>query len=106
MRVEQLGLIPPRWAGDRDVRTPNGLYLGPWESGRVAIGVVASYPAVEGIIAKYRGVAAEVYYPFPEKLEGAPRGDTFMRLLVMVFDGTELARIAQALKTSGASSKK
>ena len=106
MRVEQLGLIPPRWAGDWDERTPNGLYLGPWESGRIAIGVGASYPAVEGVIAKYRGVAAEVYYPFPEKLEGAPRGDTFMRLLVIVFDRAALARVTEAEKTSGASARK
>jgi hypothetical protein len=106
MRVEELGLIPPRWAGDRDVRTPNGLYLGPWESGRVAVGVVASYPAVEGVIAKYRGIAADVYYPFPEKLEGAPRGDTFMRLLVIVFDRTGLSRVKEAEKTSGASAQK
>jgi hypothetical protein len=90
-RAQALHLLPPNWVTDRDVRTNNGLYLGPWPGGQIAIGVVGSYEALQPLIAKYRAHAAKILFPFPKELDGEPTGDTFMRLLVMVFDRSALA---------------
>ena len=86
LRAQQLGLLPPRWVKDRDVRTDNGLYLGPWPDGGIAVGIVGSYAVLEPLIAKYRRHAAKIFFPYPKELHGEPAGDTFLRLLVMVFD--------------------
>ena len=91
MRAQQLGLLPPNWVNDPDVRTGNGLYLGPWPQDRVAIGIVGSYDALRPLITRYQIRAAETYFPFPRMLEGTPTGDNFMRLMVMVFDRKALA---------------
>ena len=102
MTVQRMGLLPPNWVDDPDIRTKNGLYLGPWESAAIAVGVVGSYEALTPIIAKYRRDAARVFFPYPKELKGVPAGDTFMRLLVMVFDrrGLEHA-VAQAQRAAG-----
>lgn len=85
LRAQQLGFLPPRWVKDRDVRTDNGLYLGPWPDGGIAIGVVGSYEALQPLIAKYRIHATKIFFPYPKELKTEPDGDTFLRLLVMVF---------------------
>jgi hypothetical protein len=90
LRAQQLGLLPPHWVNDPDVRTINGLYLGPWSGGEVAVGIVGSYDALRPLIEKYQGRAAKVFFPFPEELKGEPKGDTFMRLMVMVLDRSAL----------------
>jgi hypothetical protein len=90
LRAQHLGLLPPNWVNDPDVRTINGLYLGPWSAGEVAVGIVGSYDALRPLLAKYQGRAVKVFFPFPEELKGEPQGDTFMRLLVMVFDRAAL----------------
>jgi hypothetical protein len=92
MRAQQLGLLPPRWVADADVRTKNGLYLGPWHKDEVALGVVGSYEGLQPVIEKYRAAASQVFFPYPKKLVEPPRGNTFMRLLVMVFDRNGLVR--------------
>jgi hypothetical protein len=86
LRAQRLGLLPPHWVTDPDVRTHNGLYLGPWDGDQVAIGVVGSYEGLQPVIKRYRGATTEIFFPFPKKLAEPPHGDTFMRLLVMVFD--------------------
>jgi hypothetical protein len=90
-RAQALHLLPANWVTDRDVRTNNGLYLGRWTGGQIAIGIVGSYDALRPLIAKYRTHAAKIFFPFPKELEGEPTGDTFMRLLVMVFDRRAIA---------------
>jgi hypothetical protein len=90
LRAQQLGFLPPRWVKDRDVRTDNGLYLAPRPGGGVAVGVVGSYEALQPLIAKYRVHASKVFFPYPKELKGEPSGDTFLRLLVMVFDRATL----------------
>lgn len=90
LRAQQLGFLPSHWVKDRDVRTDNGLYLGPWPDGNIAIGVVGSYAALQPLIAKYRAHATKIFFPYPKELAGEPTGDTFLRLLVMVFDRTTL----------------
>jgi hypothetical protein len=91
MRAQQLGLLPAGWVRDSDVRTNNGLYLGPWNGNRVALGVVGSYEALQPLITRYSGKAAGIFFPFPKRLRVPPTGDTFMRLLVIVFDQQFLA---------------
>lgn len=94
MSVQRAGLLPPNWVNDPDIRTKNGLYLGPWKDAAIAVGVVGSYEALAPTIGKYRQDAARVFFPYPKELNGVPTGDTFMRLLVMVFDRRGLAHAA------------
>jgi len=92
MRAQQLNLLPGNWVNRSEVRTNNGLYLGPWNHGKIAIGVVASYDAGRPLIDRYRADASEVLFPFPKTFADPPRGDTFMRLLVLVFDRAAVLR--------------
>ncbi len=85
MRAQQLGFLPSNWVTDPDVRTNNGLYLGPWDHGQVVVGVVGTYEALRPLIEQYKTKASAVFFPFPKQLTGTPSGDTFMRLLVMTF---------------------
>ncbi|HLW72015.1 MAG TPA: hypothetical protein VKS22_15490 [Candidatus Binataceae bacterium] len=93
LRAQKLRLLPPNWVTDRDVRTNNGLYLGPGPDGKIAVGVVGSYDALQPLIEKYRAHASKILFPYPKELSGAPQGDTFMRLLVMTFDRDALAAV-------------
>jgi hypothetical protein len=96
MRAEQFGLLPAHWVTDPDVRTSNGLYLGPAGATHVAVGIVGSYEGVQPVIARYRAAATEILFPFPRKLIEPPHGDTFMRLLVMIFDRNGLSLAIQS----------
>jgi hypothetical protein len=97
-RVQTLGLIPNGWVNDPDVRTNNGLYLGPWSGGKIAVGVVGSYDTLKPLIARYRASDTEVLYPFPKVLTGEPDSDdTFMRLMVIVFDRNALQQTAASM---------
>jgi hypothetical protein len=94
-RAAMLALIPRNWGIDSDIYTRDGLILGPWKSDRIQVGLVGSYEALAPLIAEYRGDATEVYFPFPHPLAGPPKGNTFMRKLVMVFDFGGLKRAAK-----------
>jgi hypothetical protein len=98
LAVQELGLLPPNWVSDPDVATNNGLWLGPREGGLIGIGVVGSYEALAPLIAKYRGDAAQIYFPYPRALTGIPKGNTFMRMLVIVFNREGLARAAASVE--------
>jgi hypothetical protein len=98
LRAQQLGLLPANWVTDPDVRTNNGLYLGPWGADGIALGVVGSYEGLQNVISKYRAAASQIFFPFPKELNAPPRGDTFMRLMVMVFDRNGLTQAAQSIK--------
>jgi hypothetical protein len=102
--AEQAGLLPSGSAVDSEVYSRNGLWLGASGKGLVAVGIVASYEPALPLIEKYRGDARAVYYPWPRRLSGAPRGDTFMRKLVMVFDRDGLKRAAIRAKAGSATS--
>jgi hypothetical protein len=91
-RAESLGLLPAHSTNEDGVRISNGLYLGSAGDGLISVGVVGSLDALRPLIAKYRGDAAHIYFPYPHELTDAPRSDTFMRQLVMVFDRDGLAR--------------
>ncbi len=90
-RAESIGLLPAHSTNEDGVRTSNGLYLGPAGNGLIGIGVVGSLEALRPLIAKYRGDAVRIYFPYPRELSDSPRGDTFMRQLVVVFDREGLA---------------
>jgi hypothetical protein len=96
LAAQKLGLLPPNWVSDPDVATNNGLWLGPRDGGLIGVGVVGSYEALAPLIAKYRGDAVQIYFPYPRALVGIPKGNTFMRMLVMVFNREGLARAAAA----------
>jgi hypothetical protein len=94
-RAAMVALIPRNWGIDSDIYTRDGLILGQWQRDRIQVGVVGSYEALTPLIADYRGDAAEVYFPFPHPLARPPKGNTFMRKLVMVFDYGGLKRAAR-----------
>jgi hypothetical protein len=98
MRAQGMGLLPAHWVSDPDVRTNNGLYLGRWNGDQVAVGIVGSYEGLRPIITQYRSYAALLFFPFPKKLIEPVRGDSFMRLLVMVFDQDGVVRAVSATK--------
>lgn len=92
--AEALGLLAPHAASDGDVRTGNGLYLGALGDGLIGVGVVGSYEALRPLIAKYRADAVRIYFPYPRELTDPPRGDPFMRQMVIAFDRAGLAHAA------------
>jgi hypothetical protein len=97
-QLQSRGLLPTGWVRDRDVRSGSGLYLGPASDDLIAVGVTGSYEALKPTIERYRGFAREVYFPYPAKLSESPRGNLFLRLLVMDFDRDDLAKAAEAAK--------
>ena len=97
-QLQSRGLLPAGWVRDRDVRSGSGLYLGPADDDLIAVGVTGSYEALKPTIERYRGLARGVYYPYPAKLSESPRGNLFLRLLVMDFDRAGLAKAAQAAR--------
>jgi hypothetical protein len=98
LKAEKLGLLPPGRVSDNGIRTHNGLFLGPIGS-KIGVGVVGPYDAVKPIIERYGAAASAIYFPFPHKLSGPPRGNTFMRLLVMTFDRGALRRAADPTRS-------
>jgi hypothetical protein len=96
--LQSRGLLPPGWVSDRDTRTRNGLYLGPADDDGMSVGVTGSYEALKPTIERYRNFTREIYFPYPGKLAEPPRGNTFMRLLVMDFSRAGLAKAAEAAK--------
>ena len=94
-----MGLLPPSWAVDHDTHTRDGLIMGPSDSAKIMIGLVGSYDALKPVISDYSADAVQVYFPYPRPLSGTPRGNTFMRKLVMVFDPEGLERAAHRAST-------
>jgi hypothetical protein len=91
MEVQRRGLLPPHWVADPDVRTKNGLFLGPLAGGLIGIGVVGSYDALRPLLERYRPLAEQIYFPYPRKLTSEVAGNTFMRLMVIAFKPAALA---------------
>jgi hypothetical protein len=93
-RAELLGLLPAHSTNEAAVRISNGLYLGALDGGLVGVGVVGSIDALRPLIAKYRSDAVRIYFPYPREFTDPPRGETFMRQLVIAFDRDGLASAA------------
>jgi hypothetical protein len=98
------GLLPAGWVSTSDDRVSarSGLWLGPVSQDQVGVGIVGSYERLKPIIEKYASDATGVYFPYPHKLQGPPKGDTYMRKLVMTFDRNGLARAAIKSDTTAA----
>ena len=102
-RVQQLGLLPSGWVQNEEgAYSSEGLWLAPWNEGRVSVGVRASYACVQRLIARFGATAAETYFPYPRPLEPAPSGDLFQRKLVMVFTRDALAHAAASARDGSA----
>ena len=98
-RAQQLGLLPPGWVRNNEgVYSSEGLWLAPWNKGRVSVGVRASYACVQRLVARFGTEAAETYFPYPRALESHPKGDLFQRKLVMVFTREALAPAAASAR--------
>jgi hypothetical protein len=93
--AQRMRLLPANWVTEPDVRTKNGLYLGPWEGNTVAVGVAGSYLSLQPVIDRYRSVAQQIFLPFPKKYTRPPRPDSFV-MLVMVFDRAGLMHATQS----------
>ncbi|HEX4209105.1 MAG TPA: hypothetical protein VHY56_01830, partial [Candidatus Binataceae bacterium] len=98
LELQTRGLLPAHWVRDADMRTKNGLFLGPLDGHAIGIGVVGSYEALQPLIKRYRPIAGKVYFPYPKELASPPHGDTFMRLLVIAFRPAALAQRPTALR--------
>ena len=58
-RAQQLGLLPPGWVRNDDgAYSSEGLWLAPWNKGRVSVGVRASYACVQRLVARFGAGAA------------------------------------------------
>jgi hypothetical protein len=96
LAAEKRGQLPPHSVNDPGIRTKNGLFLGPLGDGMIGVGMVGSYEALCPLIARYRPLAAKIFFPYPKELSGEPHGNTFMRLLVIGFTPKVLAQLAPA----------
>jgi hypothetical protein len=99
LRAERLGFLPPHWALGPHVYTRNGLWLGTFGNNKISVGVVGSWNEVKPLVEDYRAEASAVYFPYPHRLDRKPRGDTFMRKLVMVFGRKGLERAAEQARS-------
>jgi len=79
-----------------------GVWLSPWSFKRLSVGEFAWYPAVAPLIERLRGVASEIYFPYPNRLDRnavvpESQADGF---LLVTFTREQLARAAELLKAS------
>jgi hypothetical protein len=98
-RAQQLSLLPPGWVRNNEGSySSEGLWLAPWNDGRVSVGVRASYACVQQLVARFGAGASETYFPYPRSLESTPKGDLFQRKFVMVFTREALAHAAASAR--------
>ena len=81
-----------------------GLWLSPWPGDRVSVGEFAWYPAVAPLIARLRGIASEIYFPYPSRLaaNATPPESQADGFLLMTFTRDQLARAAELLEAPAA----
>jgi hypothetical protein len=100
LEAQDLDLLPRDWGGFEPTRagaqfwTRNGLWLGPWERGTVAAGIVGGRDELHDVLARWGADAERVYFPYPAPLAAAPARDVRGQLL-MVFTEDGLARAAR-----------
>jgi hypothetical protein len=103
-QAQVLGLLPASWitgptgtgsaivdnpVDDSDGRYRYGAWLGAMENGRIGVGVYGSYAALEPLIERYRRSAAQVYFPYPRRLDQHALTDK-RGLMVLEFDRADL----------------
>jgi hypothetical protein len=45
--------------------TTTGIWLGPWDNGAIAIGVVGTPPGLRSVLSSYARTAEKIYFPYP-----------------------------------------
>ena len=83
-----------------DPRFAYGVWLSSWSDDRVTVGEYVWCP--KPLIARFRGVASEIYFPFPNSLSSdTPVPDTHAYgFLMMIFDREQLGRAAELLNAT------
>jgi hypothetical protein len=66
------------------------LWLGPWGQSMVGIGITGDYESLRPLVDRYRGVATDIFFPFPEKLVDKPKQSSGQ--LFITFSPEELRR--------------
>ncbi len=105
MTLKQAQLLPADWIIEQDLTALRDFWVGPdegvGEGAKIDIVVRGSYDAVRPLALRYRGLAAGIYYPYPEKwTDGAAATDQQLLLLWLVFDRAALRRAADELRSS------
>jgi hypothetical protein len=87
-----------------DPRFVYGTWVSSWSDDRVALGEYVWKPASTPLIAQFRGIASEVYYPFPNRLSRDTQlsAASAYGFLLMIFTREQLARAAKLLETPAA----
>ena len=83
-----------------DPRFAYGVWLSSWPDDRVAVGEYVSDP--KPLITRFRGIASEMYFPFPNRLSSdTPVANTHAYgFLMMIFDRQQLRRAAALLNAT------
>jgi len=100
----RLGLLPlpapSDWPDHVAPQSWRGLWLGASGDSAVSIGVPGSYEDLIPVIDRYGPVASQIFFPFPEKLQGSTRADRQGELR-MTFDRRGLGRAALLTSPQG-----
>jgi hypothetical protein len=99
--AEQRGLLPQYWGGyaaseakaghGMEFSTRTGLWLGPWETGAVGVGLTVSARTIGPLVARYAPVAERIYFPYPQPFTGDLTRGHGVVLLVFTPDGVRRA---------------
>jgi len=88
LRAEQMGILAPAYGGYADAARENWTellgWLGPWNSGTVAVGVLGPSDEIAPIIERYRPLATATYFPYPTLFRGPAIPHAYGKL-VMIF---------------------
>jgi hypothetical protein len=99
--LERAGLLPTNWIVSADKWVFRDFLVFP-EKDRVGIAIGGTYEALRPLVERYRGIATEIYYPYPMKWSPErkyPSDDRHKRM-VFIFDPLALARAAADLHES------
>jgi hypothetical protein len=78
--AQELGPAP------RFSATTTGIWLGPWDNGDVAVGVVGAPQGLRSVLSTYARAAEKIYFPYPAPFMGYQHNPSAApQLLLMVF---------------------
>jgi hypothetical protein len=100
--AERQRLLAPRSPNEMSQGNANSnwqddLWLGSYGEG-IGVGIMSSYITVKPLIEKFGPYAAEVYFPYPNKITANLESGTYGQLL-MVFEPKELGRATGSART-------
>ncbi len=86
--------------------TTAGIWLGPWDDGAIAIGVVGTPQGLRSVLSNYGSIAEKIYFPYPAQYVGhLDGGAASPQLLLMVFAPQALGAIRTSAVASPAHAK-